>query len=59
MSDLEIIDNRINRIGKKADMTKDKQELLEINTLRKIKAELEKNIPVRKIDLNEDELEVI
>ena len=59
MSDLEIIDNRISRIGKKAEMTKDKQELLEINTLRKIKSNLEQNIPVRKINLEEEELEVI
>lgn len=59
MSDLEIIDGRINRIGKKAEMTKDKKELLEINTLKKIKENLEKNIPCRKIDLSEDELEVI
>ena len=59
MSDLEIIDGRINRIGKKAEMTKDKKELLEINTLKKIKTNLEQNIPVRKIDLDEDELEVI
>ena len=59
MSDLEIIDNRINRIGKKADMTKDKKELLEISTLRKIKNDLEQNIPVRKMNLTDDELEVI
>ena len=59
MSDLEIIDNRINRIGKKADMTKDKKELLEISTLRKIKSNLEQNIPVRKMELDEEELEVI
>ena len=59
MSDLEIIDNRIARIGKKADMTKDKKELLEINTLRKIKSNLEQNIPVRKIDLDETELDII
>ena len=59
MSDLEIIDNRINRIGKKAEMTKDKKELLEVNTLKKIKSNLEQNIPVRKIALDEDELEII
>ena len=59
MSDLEIIDNRIARIGKKADMTKDKKELLEISTLRKIKSNLEQNIPVRKMELSEEELEVI
>ena len=59
MSDLEIIENRINRIGKKADMTKDKKELLEIATLRKIKDNLFQNIPVRKMDLSLEELEVI
>ena len=59
MSDLEIIEGRINRIGKKAEMTKDKKELLEINTLKKLKSNLEKNIPARKIELDEDELEVI
>ena len=59
MSDLEIVENRLNRIGKKAEMTKDKKELLEIGTLRKIKDGLLQNIPVRKIELSEEELEVI
>lgn len=59
MSDLEIIDGRINKIGKKAEMTKDKRELLEINTLKKIKSCLEQNIPVRKISLDESEIDVI
>ena len=59
MSDLEIVDNRINRIGKKAEMTKDKKELLEIGTLKKIKEGLLQNIPVRKIELSEEELEAI
>ena len=59
MSDLEIVDGRINRIGKKAEMTKDKKELLEINTLKKIKSNLEQNIPARKIELDEEELDVI
>ena len=59
LSDLEIIDNRISKLGKKIEMTKDKKELLEIGALKKIKAGLEQNIPVRKIDLTDDELEVI
>ena len=59
MSDLEIVENRLNRIGKKAEMTKDKKELLEIGALRKIKDGLLQNIPVRKIELSEEELEVI
>ncbi len=59
MSDLEIVENRIKRIGKKAEMTKDKKELLEINTLNKIKDALEKNIPIRKMPLSDIELDVI
>ncbi len=59
MSDLEIVQNRIAKIGKKADMTKDKQELLEINTLKKCKENLEKNIALRNVDFNEDELEIL
>ena len=59
MADLEIVENRINRIGKKAEMTKDKKELLEIGALKKIKEALLQNIPVRKIELTEDELDAI
>ena len=59
MSDLEIVENRINRIGKKAEMTKDKKELLEIDALKKIKEALLQNIPVRKVELSEEELDAI
>ena len=47
LADLEIVNNRLNKIGKKASMTKDKNELLEINTLKKCVEALEKNIPLR------------
>ena len=59
MSDLEIVDNRINKIGKKAMTTKDKKDLFEIELLKKIKESLESNIPLRKINFSEDELNVI
>ncbi len=59
LSDLEIIENRINRIGKKATMTKNKEELKEIEILNKVKEALIQNIPVRKIDFEEDELKII
>ena len=59
MSDLEIVENRLNRIGKKAEMTKDKKELLEIGALKKIKEGLLQNIPVRKLDLDEEEIDAI
>jgi len=59
MSDLEILQNRINKIGKKMEMTKDKKELLEANTLKKCVENLEKNIPLRRVDFNEDELQIL
>ncbi len=59
LSDLEIIQNRINKIGKKADMTKDKEVILEVNTLKKSEQALLENIPLRKLEFEEDELNVI
>ena len=59
LADLEIVENRINRIGKKAVMSKDKEALKEVELLNKLKECLEKNIPVRRLDLDEDELLII
>ncbi len=59
LSDLEIVNNRLNKLGKKVTMTKDKQELLEINTLKKCVENLEKNIPLRLVDFDEAELNVL
>ena len=55
MSDLEIIDNRINKIGKKAMTSKNKDDIKEIELLNKIKEALEKNIPIRKLSFSNDE----
>lgn len=59
LADLEVIQNRIARLGKRITMTKDKQELLEINTLNKCIENLEKNIPLRLVDFDENELAVL
>ena len=59
LSDLEIIENRIGKIEKKAIATKDKDSLLELGILKRIKDALEQNIPVRKIDFTDDELKII
>ena len=58
-SDLEIIDNRINKIGKKAQTSKNKDDLKEYNLLLRIKENLEKNIPARKLEFDEEELKII
>lgn len=55
LSDLEIIMNRINKIGKKASMSKDKEIKKEAELLDKIKCSLEKNIPIRNLEFSDDE----
>ena len=59
LADLEVINNRLGKLGKKITMTKDKQELLEINTLQKCMENLEKNIPLRLVDFDDNEMSVL
>ena len=59
LSDLEIIDNRINKIEKKAQTTKDKIAILELNALKKSKEAVENNVPLRQIEYTDKELELI
>ena len=56
LADLEIVSNRIDKIRKKAQTTKDKESLTELSALEKSKEALEKNIPLRLIKYEEDEL---
>ncbi len=59
LADLDIIDNRISKIGKKATTTRNKEDLKEYNLLKKIKENLEKDIPIRKLELEEEEKKII
>lgn len=59
LSDLEIVTSRINRIGKKAMTTKNKDDVKEIELLERIKEALESNIPIRKLGLDEEEKKLI
>ena len=59
MSDLEIIINRINRIKKKVESNRDKESLLEYETLKKCQESLEKNIPLRLVDFTKEEQELL
>ena len=56
LADLEIISNRIDKIKKKAETTKDKDSLLELQALIKSKDALERNIPLRLISFSKEEL---
>ncbi len=56
LADLEIVSNRLDKIKKKAQTTKDKESLIELSAIEKSKEALEKNIPLRLIKYEEDEL---
>ncbi len=56
MSDLEIIENRISKIEKKAHTTNNKDDLFELATLEKAKSLLDKEIPLRLGTFDEKEL---
>ena len=55
IADLEIVTNRIGKIQKKAEASKDKDELLELEALKKAKDNLEKNVPLRLVDFTKEE----
>lgn len=59
ISDLDIVENRISRIEKKAKSTKEKEVIMEYNLLTRIKDALIKNIPARFLEYTEDELLMI
>ena len=59
LADLEIVDNRLNKIGKKATMSKDKEVKKEAEILYKLKEALENDKAIRNLDLSEDELLII
>ena len=56
LADLEIVSNRLDKIRKKAQTTKEKEALIELSALEKSKEALEKNIPLRLIKYDDDEL---
>jgi len=59
LADLEIVENRIGKIEKKAETTKEKQAVLELNALRKCSEALNSGKSLRNIEFTEDELSVI
>ena len=59
LADLETIENRIAKMGKKMEMAKDKKDILEINTLKHTKELLENGICLRLGNLSENEIGVL
>ena len=56
LADLEILENRINKIEKKAETTKDKQAVLELTALKKAQKALLEGTALRNIEFSEEEL---
>lgn len=59
LADLETISTRIDKIKKKAETNRDKEALIELETLKKIKDNLERAIPIRKIELTEEDKKIL
>ena len=59
IADLDIINNRLERVAKKARTTKNKDDLLEVEILEKCKKALLENKPIRQLGLNEEEQKII
>ncbi len=59
LADLEIVENRIGKIEKKAVTTKDKDSLLELDVLKKCQEALINNKPIRQLSFSEDESVVL
>ena len=59
MSDMEIVQNRIDRIAKKAETSKDKDALKEVEILNKCKEALVAGTPLRDLDFTDDEREIL
>ena len=57
--DLEVVENRLGKIEKKAVTTKDKEALKEVDVLRRIKEALEQNIPARRLEYTVEEEKII
>lgn len=55
MADLDVINNRLEKVSKKARTTKDKDEIKELELLELAKNTLEKELPLRSINYTKEE----
>lgn len=59
LADLDIVENRLSKIEKKAQTTKDKDSLIEVSALTKSKEALLEGKPLRNISYTDEELQSI
>lgn len=55
IADLDIITTRLEKVGKKARTSKNKEDILELETLEKAKKALEENVPLRQVSFTDEE----
>ncbi len=59
LADVEVVENRIGKIAKKAQSSKDKESLKELAVLEKVKENLMNNISLRNVEFDEEELKIL
>ena len=59
IADLDVVNNRLERVAKKARTTKNKDDIIEVEALEKAKQALLENIPLRQIDFTEEERKLL
>lgn len=59
LSDLETVQNRLNKVEKKAQTTKDKESLMEVELLHKIRTALQAGKAARTVELTKEEYKLI
>lgn len=59
LADLEVVEGRLARIGKKAAMSKDKETILEVALLNRVREQLLVNAPIRAMEFSEEELKIL
>jgi len=59
LADLDVVQNRISKIEKKAQTTKDKEALLELSILKIMEESLASDIPIRRLKFSKEEEKLI
>lgn len=59
IADLDVINNRLERVSKKARTTKNKDDVIEVEALEKAKEALEENKALRQVEFTEDEKKLL
>ena len=59
IADLDVVNNRLERVAKKARTTKNKDDIIEVEALEKAKQALLENIPLRQIEFSDDERKLL